>query len=56
MCQDAAKAETIFNGAVKDTHEKTEALEKHVKTGDFWQPRRQTSRRTSTAKKKRRGT
>ena len=30
-CQDPAEAETIFNGAIKDTLENTEALEKHVK-------------------------
>ena len=28
----AAEAETIFNGTIKDTRAKTEALEKHVKT------------------------
>ena len=31
-CQDAAEAETIYNEAIKDTLEKTEALEKHFKT------------------------
>ena len=31
-CQEAAEAETIFNGTTKDTRAKTEALEKHVKT------------------------
>ena len=31
-CQEAAEAETIFNGTIKDTLEQTEALEKHVKT------------------------
>ena len=30
--QETAEAETIFNGTSKDTLEKTEALEKHVKT------------------------
>ena len=30
--QETAKAETIFNGTIKDTLAKTEALEKHVKT------------------------
>ena len=29
---EAAEAKTIFNGAIKDTLEKAEALEKHVKT------------------------
>ena len=33
-CQDAAEAETIFNGAVKDTLEKTETLEKTREDGD----------------------
>ena len=33
-CQDAAEAETMLNDATKNTLEKTEALEKHVKTGD----------------------
>ena len=31
-CQDAAEAETIFNGAINDTLEKNKALEKHVRT------------------------
>ena len=31
-CQETAEAETIFNGTIKDTLAKTEALEKHVKT------------------------
>ena len=31
-CQDAAEAETIFNGTIWDTLEKTGALEKHVRT------------------------
>ena len=30
--QETAEAETIFNGTIKDTLAKTEALEKHVKT------------------------
>ena len=30
--EEAAEAETIFNDATKNTLEKTEALEKHVKT------------------------
>ena len=30
--QETAEAETIFNGTIKDTLEKTEALKKHVKT------------------------
>ena len=31
-CQEAVEAETIFNGTIKDTLAKNEALEKHVKT------------------------
>ena len=31
-CQETAEAKTIFNGTIKDTLAKTEALEKHVKT------------------------
>ena len=31
-CQETAEAEAAFNDAIKDTLEKTEALEKHVKT------------------------
>ena len=31
-CQETAESETIFNGTMKDTLAKTEALEKHVKT------------------------
>ena len=31
-CQETAEAETIFNGTIKDTLAKNEALEKHVKT------------------------
>ena len=31
-CEDTAEAESIFNGAIKDTFEKAEALEKHIKT------------------------
>ena len=30
--EEAAEAETVFNEAIKGTLEKTEALEKHVKT------------------------
>ena len=31
-CQDAAEAETIYNDAIKNSLEKPDALEKHVKT------------------------
>ena len=31
-CQEAAKAETIHSGAIRETFEKAEALEQHVKT------------------------
>ena len=31
-CQEAAEAETIYSGLIKDTLEEAEALQKHVKT------------------------
>ena len=31
MCQEAAEAKTMYNSTIKDTLEKAETLEKHVK-------------------------
>ena len=57
-CDEALEAGTMFNGAMKDTLEKAEALEKYAETVtlrelSLWRPRKQTSSvRSSTATKK----